>query len=129
MSNLRIYGVKKNMGKDTSCYFANAKLENGKRIGITYNCLTGNVIIHKWYLIDKSEIDDVMDAIKEYFKLLIREKTFFYAQVAMDKSIIAEHMRLSDEAVERLDRERRMLLREILSAGLMEEFKTFIMMA
>ena len=129
MINLKIYGVKKNTGKETACYFANAKLENGKRIGITYDCLTGNIVLHKWYLIDKSELDEVMTAIKKYFVELIKEKTFFYAQVAMDKFIIAEHMSLSDEAIERLDRERRMLLREILSAGLMEEFKTFIMMA
>lgn len=129
MLNVKIYGVKKNTGRETSCYFADAKLENGKRIGITYDCLTGNVVIHKWYLIDESELDEVTAAIKKYFAELIKEKTFFNAQVAMDKYIIAEHMNLSNDAIERLDRERRMLLMEILSAGLMDDFKSFVKMA
>ena len=76
MQSLKIYGLKKNTGKETSCYFANAKLENGKRIGITYDCLTGNVFIHKWYLIDEAERDAVMDEIKDYFSQLIRKHTF-----------------------------------------------------
>lgn len=127
--NFKIKVTKKNTGETTSCYFAKAKLENGKCINLTYDCMTGKLVVHEWYVLASDSIESFTSEVKDYFKQLIRKQTFFDAQVAMDKFIIAQHMNLSDEAMDRLDRERQMLLKEILAAGLIDEFKKYIHIA
>ena len=81
MKNFKIVVTKKNMGKATSCYFAKAKLDDGKCINLTYDCITGNLVIHEWYLLESGSIEAFTSEVKDYFKELIRKQTFFDAQV------------------------------------------------
>lgn len=51
-------------GKETYCIFAKACVEGvRKRIDITYDCISGVLIIHQWWLVDK----EVIDAIRKEF--------------------------------------------------------------
>lgn len=47
-------------GKETYCIFAKACVEGvRKRIDITYDCISGNLIVHQWWLMDKETIDAI----------------------------------------------------------------------
>lgn len=38
------------------------------KINLTYDCNTGNLIVHEWYKIPEDELKDMVDELKEYFK-------------------------------------------------------------
>lgn len=58
---------KYHQGNESKFYTAKARYNN-INFNITYDCKTGNIIIHEWYKFNKEQLIDVQEQIKVHFK-------------------------------------------------------------
>lgn len=65
-----LHHIMRNTGKVTDCIFAKL-LHNKGEIGLTYDCISGNLIVHRWYKLSESELDNVMKELKEVFAAMV----------------------------------------------------------
>ncbi len=54
------------IGNESKFYTARARYNN-INFNITYDCKTGNIIIHEWYKFNKEQLKEVTEELKRYF--------------------------------------------------------------
>ena len=59
--------VKRNTGIVTDCIFANFTYQD-KKIAVTYDCKSDNLIIHEWYNIPEDKLGLVEEKLKKCFR-------------------------------------------------------------
>lgn len=117
--------VKRNEGAETRCYFGKIRFCNSRPIHITYDCLTGNLIIHEWYNVPEDVLGVVTELIFACIKKIIEEEIFKRAVIAMDRYTKALEMGFPEKFIDDCDDEMSKDLQEIKEAGLMEKFMDF----
>lgn len=117
--------VKRNEGKETRCYFGKIRFCNSRPIHVTYDCLTGNLIIHEWYNVPENALGVVAEMILVCIREIIEEEIFEKAVTAMDRYTKALEMGFPENFIDDCDVEMSKNLQEIKAAGLMEKFMEF----
>lgn len=69
MNAVKLIVTKSNLhiGNESKFYTAKAR-DNNINFNITYDCKTGNIIIHEWYKLNKEHLAEVTAELKKYFK-------------------------------------------------------------
>lgn len=62
-----LHHIKRNTGKITDCIFAKL-LHKKTDINLTYDCNSSNLVIHEWYKLSTSELDEITEELKQFFK-------------------------------------------------------------
>lgn len=117
--------VKRNEGAETRYYFGKIRFCNSRPIHVTYDCLTGNLLIHEWYNVPENALDVVTELILACIRKIIEEEIFARAVIAMDRYSKALEMGFPENFIDKCDDEMSRNLQEIKAAALMEKFMEF----
>ena len=59
-------------GATAEAYISKVK-QRGIQFNATYNCLTGALIIDKWYLFEDDELNQIRDKLQKHFDSMVAE--------------------------------------------------------
>lgn len=66
-----LHHIMRNTGEITDCIFAKLLHNNNSEIGLTYDCISGNLVVHRWYELSESELNDATTELKDYFATMV----------------------------------------------------------
>lgn len=64
-----------NKGKETYCIFAKACVEDVRKpIDLTYDCISGNLVVHQWWRVEKETVDAIRTEFMRFIEMVGRHK-------------------------------------------------------
>lgn len=70
MKNIQITSMNHRKGYTTEAYMGKATAGKVK-LNVTFNCMTGDIIIDKWYLFNEDELAEIAAELAAFFAQLV----------------------------------------------------------
>lgn len=70
MKNIAIISMNHRKGNTTEAYMTKATAGKVK-LNVTFNCMTGDLIIHQWYLFNEDELAELTAELAAFFAQLV----------------------------------------------------------